>query len=96
MEVFQVKKIHERRNNMKLKNIKDVEGLFKVIDQCQGKVELVTEEGDRLNLKSRLSQYVALVNVFADVKIGELELVAYEDGDVAKIAQFVFKDAGLK
>ena len=85
-----------RRNNMKLKNIKDVEGLFKVIDQCQGKVELVTEEGDRLNLKSRLSQYVALVNVFADVKIGELELVAYEDGDVAKIAQFVFKDAGLK
>jgi len=96
MEVFQVKKIHERRNNMKLKNIKDVEGLFKVIDQCQGKVELVTEEGDRLNLKSRLSQYVALVNVFADVKIGELELVAYEDGDVAKIAQFLFKDAGLK
>lgn len=81
---------------MKLTNIKDVEGLFKVIDQCQGKVELVTEEGDRLNLKSRLSQYVALVNVFADAKIGELELVAYEDVDVAKIAQFVFKDAGLK
>ena len=81
---------------MKLKNIKDVEGLFKVIDACEGKVELVTEEGDRLNLKSRLSQYVALVNVFADVKIGELELVAYEDGDVAKIAQFVFRDAGIK
>jgi len=81
---------------MKLKNIKDVEGLFKVIDQCQGRVELVTEEGDRLNLKSILSQYVALVNVFADVKIGELELVAYEDADVAKIAQFVFKDAGIK
>jgi len=81
---------------MKLKNVKDVEGLFKVIDQCQGKVELVTEEGDRLNLKSRLSQYVALVSVFADVKIGELELVAYEDVDVAKIAQFVFKDAGIK
>jgi len=81
---------------MKLKNVKDVEGLFKIIDQCQGKVELVTEEGDRLNLKSRLSQYVALVSVFADVKIGELELVAYEDVDVAKIAQFVFKDAGIK
>jgi len=81
---------------MKLKNVKDVEGLFKIIDQCQGKVELVTEEGDRLNLKSRLSQYVALVSVFADVKIGELELVAYEDVDVAKIAQFVFRDAGIK
>ena len=38
---------------MKIKNIKDVDGFFKVIDSCAGKVELITGEGDRLNLKSK-------------------------------------------
>ena len=39
---------------MKVQNITDVEGFFKVVDSCEGKVELVTGEGDRLNLKSKL------------------------------------------
>ena len=39
---------------MKIKNITDIDGFFKVIDSCQGKVELITGEGDRLNLKSKL------------------------------------------
>ena len=43
---------------MKVQNITDVEKFFSVIDSCKGKVELVTGEGDRLNLKSKLSQYV--------------------------------------
>ena len=47
---------------MKVKNITDVEKFFKVIDECKGKVELVTDEGDRLNLKSKLTQYVAPVS----------------------------------
>ena len=44
---------------MKVQNITDIEGFFKVVDSCEGKVELVTGEGDRLNLKSKLSQYVS-------------------------------------
>ena len=35
---------------MKIKNNTDIDGFFKVIDSCQGKVELITGEGDRLNL----------------------------------------------
>ena len=35
---------------MKVQNITDIEGFFKVVDSCEGKVELVTGEGDRLNL----------------------------------------------
>lgn len=75
---------------MKVTNITNVEGLFKVIDSCQGRVELVTNEGDRLNLKSKLSQYVALANVFSDGKIGELELIAYEHDDVNKLISFMY------
>lgn len=33
---------------MKVQNITDIEGFFKVVDSCEGKVELVTGEGDRL------------------------------------------------
>ena len=51
---------------MKVQNIKDIEKFFKVIDECKGKVELVTGEGDRLNLKSKLSQYVSMANIFSD------------------------------
>ena len=43
---------------MKVTNIKDIEKFFKVIDSCKGRVELVTGEGDRLNLKSKLSQII--------------------------------------
>ena len=51
---------------MKIQNIDNVEKFFKVVDSCKGKVELVTGEGDRLNLKSKLSQYVSLANIFSD------------------------------
>jgi hypothetical protein len=75
---------------MKITNITNVNGLFKVIDSCKGRVELVTGEGDRLNLKSKLSQYVALANVFSDGKIDELEIIAYEPEDVKKLIAFMY------
>ena len=75
---------------MKVSNITNIDAFFKVIDACSGKVELVTNEGDRLNLKSKLSQYVALANVFSDGKIDELELVAYEKEDVQRLINFMY------
>ena len=44
---------------MKIQNITDVDKFFKVIDECKGVVELVSPEGDRINLKSKLSQYLS-------------------------------------
>ena len=57
---------------MKVSNIKDVEKFFEVVDSCTGRVELVTGEGDRLNLKSKLSQYVSLANIFSNGEIPSL------------------------
>ena len=74
---------------MKVSNIKDIEGFFKTIDECKGKVELVTGEGDRLNLKSKLSQYVSMANIFSNGEIPELELVAYEHEDIQKLIEFM-------
>lgn len=74
---------------MKIYDIKDVDAFFKVIDSMKGKVELVTGEGDRLNLKSKLSQYVALANVFGNAEIPEMEVVAYEPEDTKKLLDFM-------
>mgnify|MGYP003401089558 FL=1 len=76
-------------NTMKIENIKDINKFFQVIDSCKGKVELVTGEGDRLNLKSKLSQYVSLANIFSDGSIKELELVAYEPEDTQKLINYM-------
>lgn len=74
---------------MKLQNVTNIEGFFKVVDSCAGKVELVTGEGDRLNLKSKLSQYVSLTKLFADAEIPELDLVVYEAEDIKKFISFM-------
>ncbi len=80
---------NERRLAMKVENIKDINKFFSVVDECKGKVELVTGEGDRLNLKSKLSQYVSLANIFSDGVIKELELVAYEPEDIDRLFKFM-------
>ena len=80
---------------MKVSNIKDVEKFFEVVDSCAGRVELVTGEGDRLNLKSKLSQYVSMANIFSNGEIPELEVIAYEKEDTDKLIQFMI-DGGNK
>lgn len=75
---------------MKVSKIKDINKLFEVVDSCKGKVELLTGEGDRLNLKSKLCQYVSLATIFSNgADIPELEIIAYEREDIDKLYEVV-------
>lgn len=74
---------------MKIQNITNIEKFFSVVDQCKGRVELVTGEGDRLNLKSKLSQYVSMANVFSNGEIPQLELISYETEDTDRLLDFM-------
>ena len=76
---------------MKLNGIKDFDKFFEAVDKCKGKVELVTGEGDRLNLKSKLSQYVSMANIFSNGEIPELEIIAYEPEDIGKLVNFMME-----
>ena len=76
---------------MKVTNIKNIEGFFNTVDSCKGRVELVTGEGDRLNLKSKLCQYVSMANIFSNGEIPELELIAYEPEDISKLVNFMME-----
>ena len=76
---------------MKIQNISDVNKFFAVIDQCKGTVELVSPEGDRINLKSKLTQYLSMATIFSNGYIKELELVAYDKYDIDRLIKFIYQ-----
>ena len=77
---------------MKVMNIENPEEFLKVIDSCEGQVELVTADGDRLNLKSKLCQLIALTTVFSSSSsIPEMEIIAHEADDVKRIMSYMME-----
>ncbi len=74
---------------MKITNITNPKRFFEALDQCKGRVELVTSEGDRLNLKSKLCQYIALTQMFTEAKIDEVEIVVSEPEDIDLLKAFL-------
>ena len=51
---------------MKIKNIKNVETFLAVVNECKGEVTLTSVYGDKYNLKSALTQYVAVAALLGD------------------------------
>lgn len=73
---------------MKLKNINDVNAFTKVIEECTGDVWLESIYGDKYNLKSKLSQYVAIGALLRDEK-ESLELFAATQEDRMRLVAFI-------
>lgn len=73
---------------MKLKNIKEVEQFRKVVHECEGDVYLKSQEGDVFNLKSALSEYIALGQLLGE-QGDNLELFADKREDEAKLISFL-------
>ena len=76
---------------MKLTNITEVDNFLKTIDECDGEVWLESTDGDKINLKSKLSQYVAigaLINCEAD----NLELFCSNKEDEMKFFKFFYEN----
>lgn len=76
---------------MKIRNITNPKRFFEVIGQCKGRVELITSEGDRLNLKSTLCQYIALTQMFKEARIDDIELVVSEPEDFNILLDYLVK-----
>lgn len=73
---------------MKLKNIKEVEQFRKVVHECEGDVYLKSQEGDVFNLKSALSEYIALGQLLGE-QGDNLELFADRREDEARLINFL-------
>ena len=76
---------------MKIQNITNVDSFFDTVQKCKGKVELVSPEGDRLNLKSKLTQYLAIAEIFSGGYIRELELVVYNREDIDLLINYMME-----
>lgn len=76
---------------MKIMNVKNIDSFCKMIDSCEGRVSLVTEDGSRFNLKSKLSQFVALSHYLGKdhETIDELEIESENAKDMAKIINYM-------
>ena len=81
---------------MTLENISNIEGLFEVINECKGRVELVSPEGDKINLKSRLAQLLAVAGVFSSGYLRELELNVEDADDMNRILDFAVTGESLE
>lgn len=77
---------------LKIMNITDIDKFFGVIDQCEEKVELVTENGDVYNLKSKLSQFASLARIVFNGAIPVVELVTHSPSDSGKIVSYMMNN----
>lgn len=67
----------------------NLEKLMQVIDSCEGAIWMITEEGDRLNMKSKLSQIIGIRELFTDATIKAIDLKAERDSDWTKLFRFM-------
>ena len=66
----------------------DVPAFLKVLDSCEGEVYLMTRDGDRLNLKSKLCQLVGLTTLIEGGKIAEAFVMCEKESDESKLFRF--------
>lgn len=72
--------------------IHDVKEFLEVVLKCKGEVALVTSNGDRLNLKSKLCQYVAMTDIFGDNSIGKIEIEVDKEEDLAALLRYMITE----
>ena len=71
----------------------DVPGFLAVLDKCVGNVYLMTRDGDKLNLKSKLCQLVGLTRLIEGGKIAEAFVICDNEEDESKLFRFnLYKD----
>ncbi len=72
---------------MLINTVKDIEEFNAIVDSCKGDVYLQSVDGDKYNLKSQLSRYVAIADMLRD-QAGKLELFASLPEDESKFFDF--------
>ena len=71
----------------------DVPGVLAVLDKCVGNVYLMTRDGDKLNLRSKLCQLVGLTRLIEGGKIAEAFVTCDNEEDESKLFRFnLYKD----
>ena len=59
---------------IKMYQIKETDKFMDIVNNSNSTIYLISDQGDRLNLKSTLTQYLALSNLFSGGEIKSMEL----------------------
>ncbi len=62
---------------------------FNAVTGCRGSVELVTLQGDCLDLKSTLCQYIALTQMFEDPQVKDVAIVFGNAEDAKNLKDYL-------
>lgn len=79
----------ERRRIMKLRNEIEINDFLNAVERANGPVYLCSNEGDRYNLKSTLSRYVAIAELIKEHGT-DLELFCDDKNDERFFFNFFF------
>ncbi len=74
---------------MQLRQFTSTEQFFSSLDRCRGQIYLITQNGDKYNLKSKLTQLYAL-NTLMDAGENDYELICSESSDEEFLRDRVF------
>lgn len=74
---------------MRVKEIQNIDGFIKALDRCRGRVELITDDKDVLNLASKLTQFIGLTRIFNNPSITSYEIVCYNAEDYQLLKEFM-------
>lgn len=66
----------------------DVQEFINVLDTCKGNVYLVTNDGDHLNLKSKLCQFAGLTRLIEGGMIAEAMIFCELPEDESKLFRY--------
>lgn len=66
----------------------DVPSFLELLESCEGNVYLMTPEGDKLNLKSKLCQLVGLTRLIEGGKIAEAFVQCENQEDASKLFRY--------
>lgn len=74
----------------------DAKAFIQALDKCKGAVFLVTDENDRINLKSKLSQLAGIVNLIEGGRMVEAKIVCEDPEDESMLFRLnLFGEAGI-
>ena len=73
--------------NMVLHNV-DLKDFTEILDSCEGDVFMVTPEGDRLNLRSKLCQLIGFTRLIEGGCITNAQIVCTNKKDESKLFRF--------
>ncbi len=59
----------------------DPKAFITALDRCKGKVMLVTDDGDKFNLKSKLSQLAGIIKLIEGGKLVEASIICDDPED---------------